>query len=72
MMVSGKPVAQLVFISLLKLHVLLMTPLCSHRLDEGLKGLVAGCIKTFEYPPGSHLFEPGNVCNEMHILLSGE
>ena len=49
----------------------LLAPNC-HRLDEGLKQLVAASIKTYEYPPGARLVDEGVVCSEAHILLSGE
>lgn len=42
------------------------------RMDDALKTAVAAGFVTFSYPAGSQLYAKGAVCEETHILLSGE
>lgn len=41
-------------------------------MDDALKTAVAAGFVTFNYPAGSQLYEKGAMCEETHILLSGE
>ncbi|GAX79872.1 hypothetical protein CEUSTIGMA_g7312.t1 [Chlamydomonas eustigma] len=42
------------------------------RLDEDLKDHIASCFQTFEYPAGSQLLKPEEICSEAYVLLSGQ
>lgn len=50
----------------------LLTCRAPHRLEEGLKAILADSFTLYEYPPGSTLYHRGWVCSEAHVLMSGE